>query len=146
MFREGRLTMTGKGDLTEELKATPRTKITFDGKPAKFKAAVPGSLVLRAMYDPDTKEIYALDLKSGPSDSAPGVLTGEVAGTDVFRGTLSLRTGPHAEREFIVTEASAISGRDGKPLGLDALKVGDAVEVTSRDGKHATAVRVVLAP
>jgi len=147
VFREGRLTMTGKGDQTETLKVTPRTKITLDGKPAQFKAAAPGALVLRALYDPATKELHALDLKAGPSDAAPGVLTGEVAGTDVFRGTLSLRTGPHSEREFnVVAEAVTILGKDGKPLAFEALQVGDAVEVRTRDGKYATSVRVVSAP
>lgn len=146
VFREGRLTMTGKGDETEELKATPQTKITLDGKPAKFKAATPGTLVLRAMYDPATKEIYALDLKSGPRETAAGVFTGEVAGTDVLRDTLSLRTGPHSEREFTVTGDTTLLGRDGKPLAFEAIKVGDAVEVTSRDGKSAHEVRALPAP
>lgn len=151
VFREGRLTMTDKADRTEELKATPRTKITLDGKPAQFKAAAPGTLILRALYDPNTKELSALDLKSAPRpeeplDAAPGIVTGEVANTDVLKGALSVRTGRQSVREFAVTERTAIAGADGKPLAFEAIKIGDAVEVDSKDGKTAAEVRAVPAP
>ncbi len=145
-FRDGRLTMTDKAGRVEELKANPRTKVTLNGKPAQFKAAIPGTIVLRAQYDPATKMLLALDLKSGPKDAAPGRVTGELAGTDVLKGTLSVRTGPNSTRDYAVTEATAIEGRDAKPLALESLKPGDAVEVDSRDGKAAASVRVILPP
>ena len=151
VFREGRLTMTDKADRVEELKATPRTKVTLDGKPAQFKAATPGTIVLRALYDPNTKELAALDLKSvprqePPAAEAPGLTTGEVANTDVFKNTLSVRSGPQEVREFTLNDQTAIEGKDGKPLALEMIKIGDAVEVDSRDGKTAAAVHVRLAP
>ncbi len=151
VFREGRLTMTDKADRTEELKATPRTKITLDGLPAKFKTATPGTIVVRALYDPDTKELSKLDLKSAPrleapAAAAPGVVTGEVANTDLLKGTLSVRTGPKNSREFAVTERTAIIGKNGQSLAFESIKIGDAVEVNSNDGNTAADVRVISAP
>lgn len=145
-FRDGRVTITDKAGNAEELKADPRTKVTLDGKPAQFKAAVPGTIVLRARFDPATKVLASLDLKSGPRDEAPGRETGELAGTDVLKGTLSVRIGPNSTRDYTVTETTTFEGRDGKPLPFEALKPGDAVEVNSRDGKSAAEVRVVLPP
>lgn len=145
-FRDGRLTIADKTGGEIELKANPRTKVTLDGKPAPFKAAVPGAIVLRADYDAATKVLTALQLKSGPKDSAPGRAAGELAGTDVLKGTLSVRVGPNSTRDYAVTEATTVEGRDGKPLAFEALKPGDAVEVNSRDGKSAAEVRVVLPP
>ncbi len=145
-FRDGRLTVTDKAGNAEELKANPRTKVTLDGKPAQFKAAVPGAIVLRARFDAATKILVSLDLKSGPKDEAPGRETGELAGTDVLKGTLSVRVGPNATRDYAVTETTTFEGRDGKPVAFEALKPGYAVEVNSRDGKSAAEVRVVLPP
>lgn len=151
VFREGRLTMTDKADRVEELKATPRTKVTLDGKPAAFKAATAGTVILRAVYDPNTKELSELDLKSGPRPEAligepAGVVAGEVANTDVLKATLSVRTGPQNVREFAVTEQTRITGKNGALLGLETVKIGDAVEVDSKDGKTAADVRVISAP
>ncbi len=151
LFREGKLTMTDKADRVSELKATPKTKITLDGKPAQFKAALPGTVILRALYDPNTKELSALDLKSGPRpeapiDEAPGLVIGEVANTDVLKGTLSVRTGPQSVRELAVTDQTEIVGKDGKAVAFETLKIGDAVEADSKDGKSAAVVRLRLAP
>lgn len=151
VFREGRLTMADKAGREENLKAGPRTKVTLDGKPSKFSAAAPGTIVLRALYDPNTKELSALDLKSvprpeAPVEEAPGAVTGEVANTDVLKGALSIRTGPQSVREYEVTDQTLIIGKNGAALAFEALKIGDAVEVNSRDGKSAAEVRVLLAP
>lgn len=140
------MTVTDKAGNAAELKANPRTKVTLDGKPAQFKAAVPGAIVLRARFDPATKFLVSLDLKSGPKDEAPGRETGELAGTDVLRGTMSVRVGPNTTRDYAVTETTTFEGRDGKPIAFEALQPGDAVEVNSRDGKSAAEVRVVLPP
>lgn len=156
VFREGRVTILDKAEHVEEFKATPRTKVTLDGKPAKFpKAAVTGAIVLKALYDPATKELASLDLKSGPRPDADDPksaepVRGEVANTDVLKGALTLRVGRQAIREFAVPEtAKILREAEGKPaaaIPFEALQVGDAVEVFSADGKtaleiHARAAR-----
>ena len=154
VFREGRLTLLDKADHTEELKVTPRTKVTLNGKPAKFEKSAPvGTLVLKALYNPDTKELASLDLRSVPKidadDASGGQTKGEVANTDILKNTLSVRIGRQTIRDFAVTDATTIMREaEGKatPIGLDAIKVGDAVEVTSVDGKTATEVHVSLGP
>lgn len=147
VFHEGRVTLLDKADHVEEFKATPRTKVTLDGKPAKFqKAAVIGALVLKALYDPATKELASLDLKSGPRRDAddpagPGTVTGEVAATDVFKNILTIRSSGGLVHEFTVPEkARLVREAEGKPaeaIGLEKLQVGDPVEVHSADGKAA---------
>jgi hypothetical protein len=151
VFREGRLTMADKADRSEELKANPKTKVTLDGKPSTFKAATPGTLIVRALYDPNTKVLTVLDLKSAPKETPfaeepGGIVTGEIANTDVLKGTLSVRLGPQSNREYAVNEATSLVGPDGKALSFEGLKIGDAVEVDSKDGKTAAVVRVRLAP
>ena len=151
VFREGRLTMADKADRTEELKANPKTKVTLDGKPATFKAATAGTLIIRALYDPNTKLLTNLDLKSVPREPSPaaeqpGTVMGEVANTDVLKGTVSVRLGPQSNREYAVSEQTTVVGPDGKALTFEAVKIGDAVEVESKDGKSASVVRVRLAP
>ncbi|MBI2789072.1 MAG: hypothetical protein HYX59_10360 [Elusimicrobia bacterium] len=147
VFREGRVTILDKADHVEEFKATKRTKVTLDGKPAKFqKAAVAGALVLKALYDPKTKELSSLDLKSGPKPDADDPKTaetarGEIANTDVIKGVLTVRTGRQAISEFSVPETAKIvreaEGKPGAAVPFEALQVGDAVEVFSADGKTA---------
>jgi hypothetical protein len=151
VFREGRLTMADKADRSEELKANPKTKVTLDGKPSTFKAATPGTLIVRALYDPNTKVLTVLDLKSVPREPSPaaeqpGTVTGEVANTDVLKGTVSVRLGPQSNREYAVSEQTTVVGPDGKALSFEAIKIGDAVEVESKDGKSASVVRIRLAP
>lgn len=137
VFREGRLTLAGKSG-EEEYKATPRTKVTLDGKPAKFpKAAVAGAVALKALYDPATKELASLDLKSGP-------FAGEVANTDILTGALSVRAADKSLRDFVVPENAKIRREeDGKAAAIpfEALQVGDAVEVFSADGRTAVEIR-----
>lgn len=136
VFREGRLTIAGKRG-EEHYKATPRTIVTLDGKPARFpKAAVAGAIALKALYNPATRELTSLDLGSGP-------VLGEVAGTDVFTGVLSVRSVDKSLREFVVPENAKIRREaDGKAAAIpfEALQVGDAVEVISADGKTAVEI------
>lgn len=151
-FREGRVTIFDKADHTEEFKATTRTKVTLDGKPAKFqKAAVIGALVLKALYDPNTKELASLDLKSGPKpdlddSQLPGTAQGEVTNTDVIKGILSIRSADKSTREYSVPDATKIvreaEGKPGEIIQIESLHVGDSVEVQSADGKTATEIHV----
>ena len=73
-------------------------------------------------------------------------MTGEIANTDVLKGTLSVRAGPQNVREFSVTDQTSVRGADGKPAAFETLKIGDPVEVDSKDGKSAAEVRVRPAP
>lgn len=153
VFREGRVTILLDGtEVSEEFKATPRTKITLDGKAAKFKAAVAGALVLRADPDPKTKELRSLDLKSAPrpddggavteTSYAPGPVTGEVANIDVLKGVLSLRIGRQTMRDLLVDERTRIAGESGHPLAFEAIKIGDGIDAQSADGRTATEILV----
>lgn len=152
---EGRLTLLDKAERTVEFKATSRTRVTLDGKAATFeKSTAPGALVLKALYNTDTKELAALDLKSAPSapiadadGSKPAdTILGEVANTDIFKGVLSVRSDRQAVRDYAVTDATMIVRKaEDKPAAMirfEAINVGDAVEVSSRDGKTALEVRV----
>jgi hypothetical protein len=153
VFREGRVTILDKADHVEEFKATKRTKVTLDGKPAKFqKAAVAGALVLKALYDPSTKELSSLDLKSGPKPDADDpvaagtTVRGEIAHTDVIKGIVSVRSADKSVREFVVPEAAKITreveGKPGAEIPLEALQVGDSVEVFPADARTAREIHV----
>lgn len=155
MFREGRLKMSDSTGREAEYKVTPKTTVTLDGKAAKFsKSAAPGVIVLKALYDPATKELSALELKNPPSKpraaNTAEAVTGEIAGTDILRNAISVRSGPRSIHDFSVPEGITIrreaAGKLGEAVGLDALQVGDVVEVYSTDGKtaieiHARAAR-----
>ena len=150
VFREGRVTISlEKSGEEQEFKVTSKTKVTLDGKPAKFKSALPGTVVLRASLDPKTKALAALDLKSAPRTDAPapepGAVSGEIANTDVIKGVLSVRIGPGNTRDYAVTNRTRIAGSSGAPLEFDALKVGDGVDVRSGDGLSADEVLVRVA-
>jgi len=147
VFREGRVTIFDRADHTEEFKATPRTKVTLDGKPAAFqRSAVPGALVRKALYNPATKELASLDLKSAPKPDAddyrlPGTVHGEVTNTDVLGGILSVRTADKAVRDYHASDATRIlreeGGKPGVEIRIESLQIGDTVEVHSADGKTA---------
>lgn len=150
VFREGRVTLLDKADHLEEFKATPATKVTLDGKPGKFqKAAVIGNLAVKALFDPATKELAVLEVRSLPrpkpdADDRAGAIRGDVAATDVFKNVLTVRTPDGIAREFLVPASARLvresEGRPGQPVGLESLSVGDAVEVFSADGKSADEV------
>lgn len=152
VFREGRVTIFDKAEHTEEFKITPKTKVTLDGKPAKFQnSSAVGTLVLRGLYDPNTKELASLELKSGPKpdgDDAKygGTLTGEVANTDVIKGVLSVRTAGKTVREYSVTDVTKIrrEAKDtvGADIAFESVQVGESVEVHSMDGKTASEIHV----
>ena len=149
-----RVTLFDKAGHTEEFKATPRTKVTLDGKPASFSAAAtPGTLVLNALYNPNTKTLAKLELKSAPAarpdaddPAAPGKISGEVANTDIFKNMLSVRSPGKPGRDFTITDATKIvrevKGNPDAPIQFEAVQVGDPVEIFSRDGRTASEVRV----
>lgn len=89
---------------------------------------------------PRAPEKAAKAAKAAKSATPKGAetVTGEVASTDALRGEISVRTAPKTNRDFVVGEATKIlREQDGKKteIGLEAVSVGDAVEVHLRDGK-----------
>ena len=77
-------------------------------------------------------------------------ILGEVANTDILKGILSIRSADKAVRDYAVTDATKIMRKtEDKPdtaLPFEAVNVGDAVEVSSQDGRTALEVRVHAAP
>lgn len=147
VLREGKLTMTTKAGEQLELKITPKTKVTVDGKPAKYeKSAAPGTGVARALFDPKTKVATVLDLKAAPRKAQGGaeVVRGEVAATDILKNTVSVRVGKDQIRDFDVPETArvrrAAGDAEASAATLDAVRVGDAVEVETSEGKTAVSV------
>ena len=151
-FREGRVTIFDKAEHTEEFKVTPKTAVTLDGKPAKFQnSSSVGTLVLKALYDPNTKELASLDLKSVPKTDNDdtkfgGTVKGEVANTDIVKGVISVRTAAKAVREYSVTDVTKIrreaEGTPGADITFDAVQVGESAEIHSSDGKTASEIHV----
>jgi hypothetical protein len=67
VIAEGRLIILDKAGHTEEFKILPSTKVTLDGKTAAYeKAAVPDAIAAKVVYDPQTKVVETLELKSAP--------------------------------------------------------------------------------
>ena len=151
-FREGRVTIFDKAEHTEEFKVTTKTKVTLDGKAAKFQnSSSVGTLVLKALYDPNTKELASIDLKSVPKTDVDdtkfgGTMNGEVANTDIVKGVISVRSAKKAVREYSVTDLTKIrrevEGTPGTDIAFEAVQVGEGVEVHSMDGKTASEIHV----
>ena len=158
-FREGRVTIFDKAEHSEEFKVTPKTKVTLDGKPAKFQnSSSVGTLVIRALYDPNTKELSSIDLKAAPKTGGDasktdgddskfgGSLAGEIANTDIVKGVVSVRTAAKTVREYSVTDVTKIrrelEGTPGEDIALESVKIGESVEVHSMDGKTASELHV----
>ena len=143
--RSGLLVVVDKDGRTEDYGMRRTTKIFRDGKEATFDAALIGDLVLRASYDPKTKVLSVLELKPAGT-AAAGPVKGEVALTDAIKGTLSVRLGKGAVREFAVVETTKIlqlsEGQPAKEVAFETAAVGDAVEVRSADGKTADEIRL----
>jgi hypothetical protein len=152
-LREGRVTILDRADRTEEYKVTPRTRIKLDGKPGKFqKSSQIGTLVLKAVFNPATKELLSLDLKSLPRPrpeadevQPAGLFQGEITNTDVIKGALSLRGADRSMRTYAVSETAKIrreaAGKPAEDVQLEALQVGDTAEVQSPDGRTAFEIR-----
>lgn len=155
----GSLVIVDKGGRTAQYAVLGTTRVTRDGKDVKFDNALIGDLVVRAKYDPKTKTLTVLDLKSSgvvkpakkdaaaPAQAAgPATVDGEVAFADAIKGALSVRLAPGRTRDFAVTEATKVlrekSEAPAQEIGFENVSVGDSVEVRSADGKTADSIRV----
>ena len=149
------LVIVDKAGQTSSYSINGRTKVTSDGKDVKFDNDLIGELVVRAKFNPKTKTLTVLDLKSSAGTlkpvkkaAAPETVSGEIAFADALKGTLSVKTGKGATRDFVVAETTKVLRRAAdKPaseIGLENVMVGDAVEVDTRDGK--TADQIVVRP
>lgn len=150
----GDLVIVDKGGNTARYGIDNATKVTRDGKRAAFEQTLVGDSVLRAKYDPKTKVLTVLDLKSS-TESKPAkaeakpeaaYVTGEVALTDALKGTLSVRQGPGKTRDFEVTETTKVlrvkAEGQTQEIAFESVAVGELVEVRSTDGKTADSIRV----
>jgi len=157
----GSLVITDKAGRTESYSVLGTTRLTRDGKPIVFDSTLVGDLVVKAAFDPKTKLLTVLDLKSAPppiswtqaspkpakpAKAVKGTVTGEVAFTDALKGLLSVKTGKGRTRKFAVVDATTVlrETADGaaQEIGFESVAIGDAVEVRSRDGKTADQIRV----
>ena len=161
----GSLVIADKAGHTESYSVLGTTRLTRDGKAVVFDSTLVGDMVVKATFDPKTKLLTVLDLKSAaapvswaetaakPSKetksakaAAPAPVSGEVAFADAIKGILSVRAGKGRTRKFAVVETTAVlrETADGpaKEVGFETVAVGDAVEVRSRDGKTADEIRV----
>ena len=151
----GSLTIVDKAGQTASYSVLGTTRVTRDGKDVKFDTALIGDLVVRAKFDPKTKTLTVLDLKSSgivkpakkaAAPAAPANVSGEVAFADAIKGLLSVRSGKDATREFSVAETTKVlretAGKPAQEVGFETVAVGELVEVSSRDGKTADEIRV----
>ncbi len=147
----GTLTVVDKAGKTTEYSVNGATRVMRDGKKIPFDTALIGDLVVRAKYDPKTKTLSVLELKSSGTPKpaaapAPASVSGEVAFADAIAGRISVRLGPGLTREFAVGEGTKVvrevSGKTPLEAGFETVAVGDSVEVRSRDGKNADSIRV----
>lgn len=157
VFAEGRMTIMDDADHVEEYLVDAKTTVTCDGKKAAFaQAAVPGACdrAARVLYDAQ-KRVRVLELKTAPkagADDAKGRpdVSGEIAVTDVLAGRISVRLGGGTTVDFKVGDATKISleaeGKPSAPASFESLKVGDRVEVRSKDWKTADEIHVRAAP
>jgi hypothetical protein len=144
----GRLTLADDAGHLEEFAFDVKTKATCDGhKFPLMKVATPGvcDRASKLLYDP-TKRISVLELKSAVKadvDDAKGRpnASGEVAATDVLAGQLSVRLGGGAMLNFKIVPATKIffeaEGAAPAEKPFEAVKIGDRVEVRSKDWKTA---------
>ncbi|MFI5349895.1 MAG: hypothetical protein ACHQ2Z_10145 [Elusimicrobiota bacterium] len=159
----GSLVVADKAGRTESYSVLGTTRLTRDGKPIVFDSTLVGNMVVKAVYDPRTKLLTVLELKSAPppiswTDSskstatktakpaAPGTFSGEVAFADAINGLLSVRSGKGRTQKFAVVDTTTVlrETADGpaQEVGFETVAVGDIVVVRSRDGKTADQIRV----
>ncbi|HEX4048516.1 MAG TPA: hypothetical protein VH309_11805 [Elusimicrobiota bacterium] len=147
----GSLVIVDKAGQTAEYSVLGTTKVMRDGKKIHFDATLVGDLVVKAKFDPATKTLTLLDLKSSGAvkpakKAAPALIKGEVAFTDALKGVLSVQTLKGVTRDFAVVDATKVLRQAGddapQDIAFETVAVGDSVEVRSRDGKTADEIRV----
>ena len=147
----GRLVIVDKDGRREEYRVRRDTKVFRDGKKADFEHELIGDVVIRGRYDPKTKILKVLELKTSTVAAPPvlppaGPAKGEVALADAIKGTLSVRVGNGITRDFSVTAATKVlalsEGNPSHEVLFETVAVGDSVEVRSADGKTADEIRV----
>ncbi|MDE2512055.1 MAG: hypothetical protein KGL74_13105 [Elusimicrobia bacterium] len=154
----GRITVADDAGHIEQFRLDRRTRATCDGKKSAWlKAAVPDACdhAAKIVYNPATKRVSILELKTAAKKDADDSKTrpnvsGEIALTDVLAGTLSVRLGGGSTVDFKVGDATKIvaetEGQPPTPVAFESLKVGDRVEVHSKDWKTADEIHVRSAP
>lgn len=151
---EGQVTISDDAGHLEDFHVDARTRVTCDGKKAAFeKVAMPGvcDRAARVAYELETKHVRVLELKSAvkaDADEAQGRanVTGEVASTDVLAGSISVRLGGGTTLDFKVgPDTKVLAEAEGKPaeaVPFESVKVGDRVEVHSKNMKDADELHV----
>jgi hypothetical protein len=148
---DGKVTVVDDAGKKTEFPVNAATRVMRDGKKVSFDTALIGDLVVLAKFDPKTKTLSVLELRSGtdkPAAAAPpsGRVLGEVAFADALKGELSVKLGAGRTRTFGIGEKTKIVREaEGKPAAeadFATVKVGDSVEVLSGDGKTADEIRV----
>ncbi|MFI5347412.1 MAG: hypothetical protein ACHQ51_13645 [Elusimicrobiota bacterium] len=150
----GQITVLDDAGHLEDFLVDARTRITCDGLKSSWKkSSAPGvcDRAAKILYDPATKRAAVLELKSAMKADADDAKTrpnvsGEIAVTDVIAGNISVRLGGGSTVDFKVGDATKIlSEAEGKApaeVPFESLKVGDRVEVHSKDWKTADEIHV----
>ena len=143
----------GNGHL-EDLAVVKRSKLLRLGRRARLKDLRVGDYATKATYEPATKRVVVMTVAPAAKgaaakdadDSRPASVRGEVAGTDVINGSVSVSLAGGATKDFKVADATKIVRESpdapNRAIPLEAVKVGDAVEIRSRDGKTADEIHV----
>lgn len=146
----GRLLITDDAGHPEEFLVTPKTKVTCDGKKAAFGKTAAGTCGrAKVVYDAQTKKVSILELKTVKDADDAGArpaVSGEVALTDVLNRRVSVRLGGGATLDFKVDDDAKVlretPGESPQAVEFETLKVGDAVEIVSKDWKTAQEIHV----
>jgi hypothetical protein len=152
--KAGRLTVADDAGHLEDYLVDARTQTTCDGVKAVWdKAAVPGACdrAVGILYQPKTNRVAVLELKTARALDAEEAktrpnITGEIAATDVLAGKISVRLGGGATLDLAVPGGAKIlceaESKPAQDCPLEALKVGDAIQVRTKDWKIADELRV----
>lgn len=149
----GKITITDDAGHLEQYFVGARTKTTCDGKKSSWTKAAPGDCdrIVKGRYEWATKRFASLELESAlkaDADDAKGrpAVTGEVAVTDVLARKLTVRLGGGGNIDFKVGDATKVlretKDKPAVPVAFESLKVGDRVEVHSKDWKTADEIHV----
>lgn len=149
----GRLTIIDDAGHTEQFRVTSKTRVICDGKKAAFPSAVSDTACSRAakvLYNAQTKAVSVLELTTQKVDAddkkGRALVSGEIALTDVMTGKLSVRTAGGATVDFTVPDGAKIvreiAGGAAEPVAFESLKVGDPVEVLTKDSKTVQEIHV----